>query len=177
MGYKNPEEHKKKCHEYYLAHREEMKRRQREWNATHKEHISAHNKAYAVAHKKEILEYAKKYREENKEKISEYLSQWRKNNPEKTKAYRARRYKEDREYKKQRSNTLWGKAQYQVHLAVKSGRLIKQPCEVCGAEETHAHHDDYNEPLNVRWLCPKCHNEWHRNNKPVYKKGVYEYAK
>ena len=49
---------------------------------------------------------------------------------------------------------------YQAHLAVQralmSGALEKQACEVCGAAKVDAHHDRYDEPLNVRWLC-RCH--------------------
>ena len=39
--------------------------------------------------------------------------------------------------------------------------LIRQPCEVCGAEKSEAHHDDYEKPLEVRWLCRKHHREHH----------------
>jgi len=45
--------------------------------------------------------------------------------------------------------------------AIRDGKLQKQPCEVCGAEQVHAHHDDYAKPLEVRWLCPQHHQEWH----------------
>ena len=34
-------------------------------------------------------------------------------------------------------------------------------CEICGKEKTHAHHDDYDKPLNVRWLCAEHHRQWH----------------
>ena len=34
-----------------------------------------------------------------------------------------------------------------------------------------AHHCDYNKPLEVMWLCQKCHHEWHKNNKAVAFKG------
>lgn len=47
---------------------------------------------------------------------------------------------------------------------IRSGQLIRMPCEVCGNEESHAHHDDYSRPLEVRWLCDDHHNEWHRIN-------------
>lgn len=61
-----------------------------------------------------------------------------------------------------------------VEQAVEDGVLVPQPCESCGANgtmadgrrEVQAHHDDYNKPLNVRWLCQRCHHEWHRHNKP-----------
>jgi len=47
---------------------------------------------------------------------------------------------------------------------IRSGELIKQPCEICGCKDVHAHHDDYAKPLEVRWLCDEHHNEWHRIN-------------
>jgi predicted signal transduction protein with EAL and GGDEF domain len=49
-----------------------------------------------------------------------------------------------------------------VAAAVKSGRLERLPCEVCGAAESEAHHDDYARPLAVVWLCPEHHGERHR---------------
>lgn len=48
-----------------------------------------------------------------------------------------------------------------VGNAVKSGRLVRQPCEKCGDVEAQAHHDDYSKPLDVRWLCFTHHREHH----------------
>ena len=47
--------------------------------------------------------------------------------------------------------------------AVNAARFIKerQPCEVCGDENTEKHHDDYDKPLEVRWLCFKHHRQLH----------------
>jgi hypothetical protein len=57
------------------------------------------------------------------------------------------------------------KSQNMVTNAIRDGKLFKKPCEVCGSKERiHAHHDDYAEPLNVRWLCAAHHSEWHRDN-------------
>lgn len=56
-----------------------------------------------------------------------------------------------------------------VHIitgnAIRDGLLIKQDCEKCGcSSQIQAHHDDYAKPLEVRWLCPACHKEWHEIN-------------
>ena len=45
--------------------------------------------------------------------------------------------------------------------AVMSGELAREPCEVCGAVPTEAHHDDYSKPLDVRWLCNAHHLAHH----------------
>jgi hypothetical protein len=37
--------------------------------------------------------------------------------------------------------------------AIRSGKLVKGSCEVCGSLVVDAHHDDYSKPLEVRWLC------------------------
>ena len=50
-----------------------------------------------------------------------------------------------------------------VDWAVKMGTLIKQPCEKCGSpSDIQAHHEDYNKPLDVVWLCRDCHFKLHR---------------
>lgn len=45
--------------------------------------------------------------------------------------------------------------------AVQRGELEKKPCERCGALKVEAHHHDYSKPLDVEWLCKKCHNKEH----------------
>ena len=65
----------------------------------------------------------------------------------------------DRNYSKNK-----GKAKSAVGLAIKKGKLTRQPCEKCGAEKTDAHHDDYAKPLEVRWLCRSHHIQWHVDN-------------
>lgn len=60
-----------------------------------------------------------------------------------------------------------------VAEAIKSGDLIRQPCEVCGDDgDVEAHHADYGRPLDVQWLCPKHHKQWHRDNGHILDKGT-----
>jgi hypothetical protein len=57
-------------------------------------------------------------------------------------------------------NPLKYKARTAVGNAVRDGRLIKGPCEVCGTtKRVQAHHHDYSKPLDVRWLCFQHHRE------------------
>lgn len=71
-----------------------------------------------------------------------------------------------RERRQQRRLRTVGKIQANraVANAVKKGVLVRQPCEVCGATKVHAHHDDYSKLLDVRWLCPAHHTEWHKTH-------------
>jgi ribosomal protein S27AE len=51
-----------------------------------------------------------------------------------------------------------------VRRAIDSGRLTRpEECSACGAtdREIHGHHEDYSEPLSVKWLCPRCHSAAH----------------
>ena len=52
------------------------------------------------------------------------------------------------------------RARHAVGRAVRSGLLVRGPCEVCGTTaNVQAHHDDYSKPLEVRWMCFKHHRE------------------
>lgn len=54
------------------------------------------------------------------------------------------------------------KAQTAVGNAIRDGKLKKGPCAICGGiKNVHAHHSDYSKPLDVKWLCAKCHHRLH----------------
>jgi ribosomal protein S27AE len=52
-----------------------------------------------------------------------------------------------------------------VVRAIRSGVLVRGPCSRCGAAKTHAHHEDYSKPLDVVWLCARCHIQRHKELK------------
>ncbi len=49
-----------------------------------------------------------------------------------------------------------------VTRALRSGRLTKEPCSVCGSEQSLAHHENYDKPLDVVWYCQVHHKERHK---------------
>ena len=53
------------------------------------------------------------------------------------------------------------RARAAVCRAVRSGKIIPQPCALCGAAKTEAHHADYSKPLDVIWVCRSCHFKIH----------------
>lgn len=52
-------------------------------------------------------------------------------------------------------------ARSKTMYAVKTGKLKRLPCEVCGEIKVDAHHPDYSKPLEVKWLCRAHHAEEH----------------
>lgn len=65
-----------------------------------------------------------------------------------------------REYDKNRDK-LKKHARKKLNYAVKSGKIERQCCFKCGNPNTHAHHKDYTNPLDVVWLCAIHHAEIH----------------
>lgn len=63
-----------------------------------------------------------------------------------------------------------------VNRAIKKG-IISKPhkCSICGEyKRIIGHHDNYNEPLKVIWVCQSCHTRIHKNTKAIElsKEGV-----
>ena len=75
-----------------------------------------------------------------------------------------RRHRErDREKLRRWREADWRRvgAHNAVALALRSGKLIKQPCMICGSDKSMAHHPDYDKPLEVQWLCQYHHANLH----------------
>lgn len=53
-----------------------------------------------------------------------------------------------------------------LHVYIKRGKVKRGPCEVAGCKaRAEAHHDDYDKPLEVRWLCTEHHRAHHKRAK------------
>jgi hypothetical protein len=96
-----------------------------------------------------------KHRQDNLEKIRAYDRE-RGKRPERiklgvevTRAWRAE------DLRRQRAHGM-------VAKAIKKGELTRMPCIRCSKTKTEAHHDDYDKPLDVMWLCTPCHKQRHK---------------
>ena len=49
-----------------------------------------------------------------------------------------------------------------VARALRNGDLSPQDCAVCGSPKAVAHHEDYDKPLDVVWLCQVHHKARHK---------------
>ncbi|MEQ1952493.1 hypothetical protein [Mesorhizobium sp. CN2-181] len=49
-----------------------------------------------------------------------------------------------------------------LRSAVRRGLIIPEGCAVCGDPSAEGHHDDYDKPMQVRWLCRGHHQAEHR---------------
>lgn len=96
---------------------------------------------------------------ERAEARNKYSTWLRKNDPERYKRYHDK-YDENKK-----------KASEKVNNAVRDNRLEKLPCCICGNTKSEGHHEDYNNPLQVIWLCKKHHGMIHRTTEkgiPVF---------
>lgn len=167
---------------YYAENAEKCREKSREYRTTHKQQVHEYNKKYAEEHKEEIAakqrEYGKLYRAKNKGLLAKKKREYAVANKERTaeyhKQYRAGHLEEKRSnskryYERHKAECA---ARTAIGHAISRGKMDKHPCEICGDQKAEAHHDDYNFPLKVRWLCRKCHTEWHMNNKPIRKENI-----
>lgn len=52
-------------------------------------------------------------------------------------------------------------AKHKVFIEKRAGRIKNEPCIICGNGNTQAHHENYSKPLEIVWLCKRCHTQRH----------------
>ena len=137
--------------------------------------------AMADGHLNKCIECVKarvsKHREANLEKILAY-DRKRGNRPDRVQARKDYAKTQSGKLAKKRAMDKYRKIYpmaYAAHVitsnAIRDGKLVRPTnCSECNStHKIEGHHDDYTQPLNVRWLCEDCHRKWHRYNDPIHK--------
>jgi ribosomal protein S27AE len=112
-----------------------------------------------ICNKKDVLEHRLK----NIDKVREYDRQ-RAKNPERQKV------STEISHAWRDADRRRGQCHNAVARAIKSGQLVRQPCLRCGSEKSLAHHEDYDQPLDVMWLCQPCHKQRHKELNELLRK-------
>lgn len=167
MPYKNREDylawkrryyqsHKEKWAKYAKENRDKLREYSRKRRSEKREEIREYQRKWADAHREQIRECGRRYSrsEQGKLKKKQYY--------ESHKQAFFERAKENRSLHPDER-----KARQMVSTYLMRGKIKKSPCEICGNPKADAHHDDYNKPLEIRWLCRKHHAEWHMMNEPI----------
>lgn len=98
---------------------------------------------------------------------------------QKHKLQQRKHYKEninkERERSRLKAKTLTGQSRQIFRNALAGGKVKRFNC--CADCKTnngvmHGHHEDYNKPLDVIWLCSFCHGKRHRQDYTNYDKVV-----
>lgn len=90
-------------------------------------------KIWNKTHREYINNLQRKWSKRNRKKVSERLLKYVHKYPEKYRAH------------------------WLVRMAIKRNNLKKENCAICDSINVHAHHEDYDYPLDVVWLCPLHH--------------------
>jgi hypothetical protein len=103
----------------------------------------------------------KEYYAKNREKLCASQVEGQKGN------VKYRKYQNSYLIKKKKTGDKKFIARYMLHLAVKTGMIIRESkCTQCLIEgKVEGHHEDYNKPLDVIWLCTQCHRALHQRMK------------
>lgn len=110
------------------------------------------NLAYDRAHPEKKLARSRRYDAMHRDEHRAYsLAHYAENRDRHLLWARVHRDPESQEYK----------AHMQFSYRRRVGLLVPQPCEVCGETVVDGHHDDYEKPLEVRWLCRSHHKLHH----------------
>ena len=110
---------------------------------------------WRIEHADEERERKRQWRRDHREAENKRAAEWTKAHPE---------WRKEWEKKYRAADPHRAKARAAVNNAIASGRLLRQPCEECGASKAEAHHYKGHQPdhyLAIRWLCRAHHKVAH----------------
>lgn len=128
---------------------------QKKWYEKNKDKIKKQHKEYCEKNRDKINKYQKQYYKgyypKNKEDILKQQKEWKKENPTYHKEYQKEKYNSNSEFREKVSIRQKGRK-----IKIPKGQL----CESCNKNlAKERHHEDYNKPLEVKFLCIKCHKK------------------
>lgn len=114
-------------------------------------------------------EINKKYREKNKELLTQKRRIRTGAQPKKkcTDPAKIKRYEDM--YRSQRKYPERVAARSFLNMYVKIGKIVRPNiCEIClKNKNVEGHHEDYLKPLEVKWVCKRCHSDIHYKNQKI----------
>ena len=158
---------------YYDAHKDnpefkaKMAAQGRKWRAKNKNKVRTYNRRYNRTHLAYITAAAWAYYHRRKKdpafkaRASSATKRWY-NSPAGKKwwaSYRLKYRKRQRIINRAcRLRNPWvGEVHGKVQVALRNKVISRGPCQRCGNTKSEAHHEDYTKPLEIMWLCRRCH--------------------
>jgi len=113
---------------------------------------------YYIANQASIKQRMAEYRRDHVEEIAIANKKYRQSHRHSVNA-------NNMAYKKRRGNAIKRRAHVFLKRMIDKGRIIRpNKCSLCRKEcKPDGHHPDYFDPLNVIWLCRKCHKLVHKD--------------
>lgn len=157
---KNIEKQLKYERELYIKNHKKNLEKARKWRENNREKTREATKKWQQNNLEKLIEY----RNKNKEKQKKYHLKWKEKDIENYKQISRKNIKISREKFPEKN-----KARKILFSAIRVGFMIKPTtCSQCLVEcKPEGHHPDYNKPLEVIWLCKKCHITEHKKCKAV----------
>lgn len=139
----------------YLANKDEILCRNREWSANNRVWVNEYQQRRHAADPCERQAISAKYYDNHTERCRELSRRHAKENPE---------YYRNHARKTRAERPDVPAAHDKVKYEIQTGRITKaSECEMCGDSSRRivGHHEDYSKPLEITWLCDRCHRRLH----------------
>ena len=123
------------------------KKYEKKYYEKHRDKILKYSKKYNMKHCKERRKKHQKYNEKHRDELNKKYKEYKIKNPEKVKARR------------------------DLSNAIRDKKIIKpDKCSKCDGNfyKIEGHHEDYNKPFDIIWLCKSCHKEIHNEKREMF---------